>query len=105
MNRTGARPSRPQEGFTLIEILVSLALMTILISAITLIFTKTTETVAGAEARTTVYDNAKYALDVMEADLLGCVGFTRGQQRFIMENGKANGIGEIPEYGKPGEHN
>ncbi len=99
----GHTPALPR-GFTLIEILVSITLMIILLSAITIIFMKTTETVAGAEARTVVYDQAKYALDIMEGDLLGCLSFNRGQQRFCMENGRANGPGEMPTYGAPGNH-
>lgn len=98
------RGSRTPAGFTLIEILVAIVLMVILLSAITTIFMRTTETVAGAEARTAVYDNAKYALDVMESDLLGCLSFTRGQQRFIMENGKSAGAGEMPTFGSAGNH-
>src|SRR5262245_48219037 len=57
------RHPRSAGGFTLIEILVAIALMVILMSAVTVIFMNTTETVAGAEARTDVYNNARYALD------------------------------------------
>jgi prepilin-type N-terminal cleavage/methylation domain-containing protein len=65
---------RPDQGFTLIELLISIALMMILIVAITMIFVNTTETVANQEARMTVYTNARYALDIMENDLLGAFG-------------------------------
>jgi prepilin-type N-terminal cleavage/methylation domain-containing protein len=72
MTRKNAR--RPDQGFTLIELLISIALMMILIVAITMIFVNTTETVANQEARMTVYTNARYALDIMENDLLGAFG-------------------------------
>jgi hypothetical protein len=62
------------EGFTLIELLISIALMMILIIAVTMIFVNTTETVAVQEARMTVYTNARYAMDIMENDLLGSFG-------------------------------
>jgi type II secretory pathway pseudopilin PulG len=62
-------------GFTLIELLISIALMVMILFAITLVFAKTTETVAIQEARTTVYTNARYALDIMENDLMGVLPF------------------------------
>jgi len=67
------RRQRPQ-GFTLIELLISIALMMILMIAVTMIFVNTTETVAIQDARMTVYTNARYALDIMENDLLGAFG-------------------------------
>jgi hypothetical protein len=72
MKRTLGR--RHDEGFTLIELLISIALMMILVVAITMIFVNTTETVATQEARMTVYTQARYALDIMENDLLGAFG-------------------------------
>lgn len=69
-----ARSRGPAQGFTLIELLISIALMMILIVAVTMIFVTTTETVAIQEARMTVYTNARYALDIMENDLLGAYG-------------------------------
>src|SRR5262245_26848291 len=71
---------RPQEGFTLIELLISIALMMILIVAVTMIFVNTTETVAIQDARMTVYTNARYALDIMENDLLGAFGLNEPAQ-------------------------
>ena len=70
------RSRRPngEEGFTLIELLIAIALMMILMVAVTMIFVNTTETVAVQEARMTVYTNARYALDIMENDLLGAFG-------------------------------
>src|SRR5258705_13625244 len=65
---------RSEEAFTLIELLISIALMMILMVAITMIFVTTTDTVAVQEARMTVYTNARYALDIMENDLLGAFG-------------------------------
>jgi hypothetical protein len=65
---------RTEAAFTLIELLISIALMMILMVAITMIFVNTTETVAIQDARMTVYTNARYALDIMENDLLGCYG-------------------------------
>lgn len=78
MTRTLGR--RPEQGFTLIELLISIALMMILIVAITMIFVNTTETVANQEARMTVYTNARYALDIMENDLLGAFGLNEPVQ-------------------------
>jgi prepilin-type N-terminal cleavage/methylation domain-containing protein len=58
-------------GFTLIELLIAIALMMILITAITMIFVNTTEVVAVQEARMTVYTNARYAMDTIRNDLMG----------------------------------
>lgn len=67
--------ARARGGFTLIELLISIALMCMILFSITLIFHRTTETVAQQEARTTVYTNARYALDILENDLMGCLPF------------------------------
>jgi hypothetical protein len=80
--------------------------------AITLVFAKTTETVAIQEARTAVYTNARYALDIMENDFMGVLPFDPpplpiqpapgvapapqpGFQAFWMENGQAV-AGQMP---------
>ncbi len=87
MKRTSRR--RPVDGFTLIELLIAVALMMILISAVVMIFVNTTETVAVQEARMTVYTNARYALDIMENDLLGAFGLNQPPQ----PGKKAGGLG------------
>lgn len=74
-SRTPGRRSGREGAFTLIELLISIALMVMILFAITLVFARTTETVAIQEARTTVYTNARYALDIMENDLMGCLPF------------------------------
>jgi len=71
---------RPGGGFTLIELLISIALMMVLIMAVTMIFVNTTEVVAIQQARMTVYTNARYALDIMENDLLGAFGLNAPPQ-------------------------
>ncbi|HEX7900430.1 MAG TPA: prepilin-type N-terminal cleavage/methylation domain-containing protein [Planctomycetota bacterium] len=102
---------RDRGGFTLIELLISIALMVMILFAITLVFAKTTETVAIQEARTTVYTNARYALDIMENDLMGVLPFDppplpippaagaappiQPVQAFWMENGYAV-AGQLP---------
>src|SRR5262245_33589222 len=76
-------------GFTLIELLISIALMMILMVAITMIFVNTTETVAIQDARMTVYTNARYAIDIMENDLLGAFGLNEP----LPPGGKKGGSG------------
>jgi prepilin-type N-terminal cleavage/methylation domain-containing protein len=110
---------RRRGGFTLIELLIGIALMVMLLLAVTLIFQRTTEVVALNEARTTVYTNARYALDTMENDLLGCLPLdwaplpipgVQGQvlsepsQIFWMENGQAVGPGIPPQMNVGGGH-
>lgn len=110
-----------RQGFTLIELLVSIALMVILLTAVTMIFVGTTETVAMQEARMTVYTNARYALDIFENDLLGCLalytppppqpgmpppqpGQQFGFQSFWMENGYLTTPGQAPSFNVSGGH-
>ena len=77
-------------GFTLIELLISIALMMILIIAVTMIFVNTTETVAVQEARMTVYTNARYAMDIMENDLLGAYGLNEPPRPQTQQNNQLN---------------
>ena len=118
MNRR-MRRSASAGGFTLIELLISIALMVMLLAAVTMIFAGTTDTVAIQEARMTVFTNARYAMDIMENDILGCLSFDPiegqkpqpavappptqppfgaqvGLQRFWMENGWAGTPGQLP---------
>ncbi|HVR83039.1 MAG TPA: prepilin-type N-terminal cleavage/methylation domain-containing protein [Planctomycetota bacterium] len=94
------RRQEPQ-GFTLIELLISIALMMILIVAVTMIFVNTTETVAVQEARMTVYTNARYAMDIMENDLMGAFGLNEPPR-------PASQMGAGAQYGGgtyiPGDH-
>src|SRR6185436_4781207 len=87
---------RAAAGFTLIELLISIALMMILIVAVTMIFVNTTETVALQEARMTVYTNARYALDIMENDLLGAFGLNEPQPPGGKKSGTSGGATYIP---------
>jgi len=89
---------RADGAFTLIELLISIALMMILMVAITMIFVNTTETVAIQEARMTVYTNARYALDIMENDLLGAFGLNVPAQpgKKAGSGGPTGGVTYIP---------
>ncbi len=118
--RRSAGGRRREGGFTLIELLISIALMVILLGAVTMIFINTTETVATQDARMTVYQNARYALDIMENDLFGCLAFDTFQpyipnlgvpppppvplQAFWMENGTTSVGGADPSYNTSGGH-
>lgn len=95
---------RDGAGFTLIELLITIVLMGILLSAVTMVFMQTTDTVAIAESRTTIYTNARYALDSLENDLLSCITFDSGMQAFAMENGGVVTPGSFPVYGVSGRH-
>lgn len=123
-----------KRGFTLIELLISIVLMMILVLAMTTIFAQTTDTVAIQDARMTVFMNARYALDIMQRDLAGCLSVSappkqagsptnpggrppqqgnpnnpnqqpfEQQQAFWMENGFLAGAGTIPSYNVSGGH-
>ena len=121
MNTKSNRPRRQGEGgFTLIELLISIVLMIILLGAITMVFIRTTDTIMTAEARTTVYTNARYAMDMLGNDLLGCLSFQAPPpppppppapapppppidlQEFWMENGRTGSPGTPPRYNTSG---
>lgn len=55
-------------GFTLIELLVGVALMVILLTAITLIFFRSTDVVKINDARISIYENARGAMDRFASD-------------------------------------
>lgn len=112
---------RARGGFTLIELLISIALMVMILFTITMIFARTTDVVATQEARTIVYTNARYAMDIMENDLLGCLPFdppplpipaAQGQtppaqpaQAFWLQNGYLSGPGQKPTKVSGGHEN
>jgi prepilin-type N-terminal cleavage/methylation domain-containing protein len=103
-------------GFTLLELLISIILMVILLSAVTMIFMQTTDLVSIQEARTTVYTNSRYALETLENDLMGCFPFGAvappgsppqpERQSFWMENGTiaVASPGSWPNYAGVGDH-
>ncbi len=76
-----------RDGFTLIELLIAMILTVLVLAALALIFNASTETVNIGEARIDVYTQARYAVDRVQTDLLGCMNFNDGRQSFILENG------------------
>jgi hypothetical protein len=89
------------EGFTLIELLISIVLMIILLSAVTMVFIRTTETVTISQARSQVYTEARRAADLLEEDLLACFPFT-GAQEFTMDNMVGGFNGQVAAEPKAG---
>ncbi|HKS16407.1 MAG TPA: type II secretion system protein, partial [Planctomycetota bacterium] len=90
-----------KRGFTLIELLISIVLMIILLSAVTMVFVRTTDTVTISQARSQVYTEARRAADLLEEDLLACFPFT-GAQEFTMDNGVVGWQGQVASEPKPG---
>ncbi len=101
-----------RRGFTLIELLISIILMMILLFAVTMVFYRTTDTVAISEARIQVYLNARHAVDMLENDLQGTISFpdrpipagAPEPQSFWMENGVSGAPGNFPTYNVSGGH-
>jgi len=68
-----AGPRRPRRGFTLVELLVAIALMTILTGSVVFIFIQAQKIFLTVDARVQVYQYARYAFDQMERDLSNVV--------------------------------
>lgn len=66
------RPQRPA-GFTLIELMVAMALMMILTGSVVFIFIQAQKIFTTVNARVEVYQYARYAFDQMERDLANVV--------------------------------
>ncbi|OHB74314.1 MAG: hypothetical protein A2Z34_07480 [Planctomycetes bacterium RBG_16_59_8] len=94
---------RKDRGFTLVEIMVALALMLILISSVAVIFSQSTDTYIIEKSRLKIYKQVKNASRIVTDDLQGCIPFNTGRQRFIMENGVIQDNGTI-NYGVGGGH-
>lgn len=61
--------SKRYYGFTLIELIVSVALMLILVGAVIMIFKDSSEVFSMADAKMSVYQNGRIALDLMAREL------------------------------------
>jgi type II secretory pathway pseudopilin PulG len=81
-----------RKGFTLVELLISMILIILLLTALSIIFGASTEAVNTGEARIDVYTQQRFAMDRIQTDLLGCMNFIDGRQAFILENGYINGM-------------
>ncbi|NUN47333.1 MAG: type II secretion system protein [Candidatus Brocadiae bacterium] len=77
---------RTSSGFTLMELLVAVGLMVILMTAVVLIFYRSTDVMKINTARITIYENARQAVDTLAGDLQNSVPFDGGQQRMWFQN-------------------
>ncbi len=66
MKRT---PARPSSGFTIVELMVAMALMIILTGVIIFIFAKVRDVTLYTEAQAQVFGNARYAMDQIAQDI------------------------------------
>lgn len=78
--RTHAQARRG--GFTLMELLVAIALMVFLMSIVVQIFITSTEVFNRAKAKTEIYQSARYALDRMGKEINNCLSMELGNQDF-----------------------
>jgi hypothetical protein len=73
-------------GFTLVELLVAIGLMTFLITVMVVMLTKSMDTVKCCEARIKIQNMARASLDYFERDLSSMLAMGGGQQRFWMRD-------------------
>lgn len=83
-------------GFTLIELLVAVGLMVILMTAIVMIFYRATDVMKINDARITIYENARSAVDLLANDIQNALPIDGGQQRLWMENFNRPAVGVVP---------
>lgn len=74
-------------GFTLMELLVAVGLMVILMTAIVLIFHRSTDVMKIQDARINIYENARAALDTIANDMQNSIpAVSGGVQRMYIDN-------------------
>lgn len=58
-----------KSGFTLIELMISVALMLVLVSSVVMVFNHTTTVFNVSEAKMSIYQNARAAMEIMAKEL------------------------------------
>lgn len=87
---------RKNAGFTLMELLVAVGLMVILMTAIVMIFYRSTDVMKIQDARINIYGNARAALDILGSDIQNALPLDGGQQRLWIEDFKRPALGVVP---------
>jgi prepilin-type N-terminal cleavage/methylation domain-containing protein len=94
-----SRPSKIRRAFTLVELLVAVALMTILTGSVVFIFLQAQRIFIRVDAKVQVYQYARYAFDQMERDLANVV--CSRNMEFFNDEGAPTGIPFL--YDNPNE--
>jgi prepilin-type N-terminal cleavage/methylation domain-containing protein len=79
-----------QRSFTLIELMVALALASIMMSAIVFVFTQSQQVMSAMDAKVIVYNYARSAFDVMEKDLANAQ--KTGDMEFFQDGTSSPGL-------------
>lgn len=87
---------RRNAGFTLMELLVAVGLMVILMTAIVMIFYRSTDVMKINDARIQIYENARSSVDLLANDIQNALPVDGGQQRLWMENFTRPAVGPVP---------
>ena len=77
--------TRKNAGITLMELLVAVGLMVLLMTAIVMIFFRSTDVMKIGDARINIYENARAALDTVANDLQNGLSYDGGQQRLQLQ--------------------
>ncbi|MBI5779835.1 MAG: type II secretion system protein [Planctomycetes bacterium] len=75
-------------GFTLIELMISVALMAFIMTLVAVIFSQISTTVTTGTDRLNIYSSARAALDIFVTDINGCFPVESEQQRFTLGEDK-----------------
>lgn len=87
--------TRNRRAFTLMELLVAVALAALLVSVLAVLFFRTTSTVVAGEARMTVTEDGRHAVDQIALDLENMGGTAGLAQRFHATDGP--GAAALPD--------
>ncbi len=82
------RPARSSSrgGFTLMELLVAVGLMVILITAVVVVFVKSTQVFRKAESLMEIFQNARAAIGTVGREVAGSFPIDSNNQEFIIAN-------------------
>lgn len=80
---------RCRSGFTLLELMIAVGLMTFIMTLVAAIFSQTSATYTTGTDRLSIYSSARAALDIFVNDINGALPIESEQQSFILGEDKS----------------
>lgn len=99
MLKTGFSRPGSRAGFTLMELLVAVGLMVILITAVVVVFVKSTQVFRKAESLMEIFQNARAAIGTVGREVAGSFPIDSNNQEFIIANPRNPATGTALRWG------